>query len=178
MLYEEPIEDTYFRWLCAKVMNIRDRNYWDLLELLHRAEFVWLVPGDQNRMEDGLELRPEFLNESFINSHHDWQHQPCSVLEMLIGLARRANFQIERPRGEWFWEFIENLGLRDFRRVDPVDERGIYDILNAFVWRTYTHRGEGGLFPMRRPRKDQRETEIVEQFFAYLEDRGYLQNIV
>ena len=173
---EEPIEAAYFRWLCAKVMPFRERNYWGLLGILHRTEFVWLVPGDQNRLDDGLELRDEFLSESFISSHYDWNNQPCSVLEMLIGLSRRAAFQIERPVREWFWEFIENLGLKDYRRVDRIVEEDINEILYTFVWRMYTSKGEGGLFPMRRPRTDQRETEIVGQFFEYLEDRGLLQN--
>ncbi len=56
-----PIQEEYFNWLCAKVIDPHISNYFDLLGLLYRTEFVWIVPKDRNRLEDGLELRDYFL---------------------------------------------------------------------------------------------------------------------
>jgi len=63
-----PIEEDYFSWLLAKVVLPRSPhtdNYYGLLLVLHTVEFVWAIPGDQNRAEDGLELRLDFRVKVF-----------------------------------------------------------------------------------------------------------------
>ncbi len=45
----EPIEESYFDWLCAKVIPMDVNVYYDLMEILYRTEFVWFVLGDRNR---------------------------------------------------------------------------------------------------------------------------------
>ena len=49
----EPLENLYFNWLSAKVINPldtdREATYWDLLRKLHNTEFVWVISGDDNR---------------------------------------------------------------------------------------------------------------------------------
>ena len=62
---EEPIENLYFNWLYTKVSDVKNQTpttkFDRLLILLHRTEFVWLLSGDDNRAEDGRDLRIEFL---------------------------------------------------------------------------------------------------------------------
>jgi hypothetical protein len=170
----EPIENEYFNWLCAKVLEPRGNIYYDLLGILYRTEFVWVVPGDRNRAEDGTELRLYFLNETGIEADSAWYSQPCSVLEMLIAFADRAYFQTDISARDWFWEFMTNLDLGEFRHVSREDAPVVENILHSFVWRTYDQSGSGGIFPMRWPKNDQTKIEIWYQFCEYLEDRGLM----
>lgn len=176
----ERIEDAYFRWLCAKVLDrqaiqTRNSNYHDLLRILYGEEFVVFVHGDHNRADDGKELRIEFLAETGCDPDTEpfWFDQPCSVLEMLIAFSRRAEFQTDIPVRTWFWKFLDNLGLTDFRRINGHGDLDmITDVLHTFIWRTYRPNGQGGMLPMRSPRNDQRKVEIWAQFFEYLNDQG------
>lgn len=171
---EEPIEEAYFRWLCAKVMAINVSNYHALTQILYSTEFIWIISGDRNRAQDGIELREEFIKETKINNEAAWFHMPCSLLEMFIAFSRRAAFQTDTPSREWFWEFLANLKLNEYRRVNLSDVSIIEDILDTFLWRTYDATGYGGMFPMRNPDNDQRKVEIWYQFCEYLDDRGLL----
>lgn len=169
----EPLDEIYFNWLCAKVRQNPAPDYLGLLRVLHSTEFVWVEPLDENRAEDGKELREYFCNSMGIDGSIEWlDDEPCSLLEFFIAFSDRAEFQTDRPLKEWFWEFMTNLNLEDFRRVSRSDESRIRDILDTFVWRLYDYNGDGGIFPLRRPRQDQRKVEIWYQFFDYLEDQG------
>lgn len=173
-MQEEPLEATYFNWLCAKVLQPKIRNYWDLMQILNETEFVWLVPGDRNRAEDGILLRIEFLNMLQEEADNLWLDMPCSVLEMLIAFSRRAAFQTDIEPKEWFWIFLRNLNLEDYRRVGKSDVPVIQNILHTLVWRTYERDGYGGMFPLRESDNDQRRVEIWYQFCEYLDDQGLL----
>lgn len=170
----EPIEGEYFNWLCAKVLHHRSNQYHDLMRILYRTEFVWTVSGDKNRWDDGCELKRYFLTQTHARPTRGWLNEPCSVLEMLIAFADRSYFQTNRPARDWFWEFIENLRLSDFRFVSRADLPTIEGILHTFIWRTYGSDGHGGIFPLQEPRRDQRKVEIWYQFCDYLEDRGLM----
>lgn len=170
----EPIESEYFNWLCAKVRKSPPPMYDDLFSILYQTEFVWVIPNDRNRAEDGKELRIDFLRELQWENDPGWFNEPCSVLEMLIAFAKRAYFQTDRQTKDWFWEFIANLMLDDFRHVSQDQLSVIEEILHTFVWRTYEPSGHGGIFPMRWPKHDQRRIEIWYQFNEYLEDQGLM----
>lgn len=170
----EPIEDEYFNWLSAKVLQTNGNMHLELLRILHATQFVWIISGDRNRAEDGIELRIDFLRETHFKNEDVWYRQPCSVLEMLIGFSSRATFQTDIPERDWFWTFMTNLNLEQFRRVSKSDKPIIEDILNTFIWRTYDPSGHGGMFPMRWPKHDQREVEVWYQFCAFLEDQGLI----
>jgi len=168
----EPIENLYFNWLCAKVLETRINNYHDLMRILHKTEFMWVVQEDKHRAQDGVALRTDFLRETQIPREHIWMTQPCSVLEMLVAFSGRASFNTDIPLKTWFWEFMTNLRLDDFRQVQNGDEYEIDEILYTFVWRQYEPSGYGGIFPMSHADVDQRKIEIWYQFSAYLDDRG------
>jgi hypothetical protein len=171
---EEPLENLYFNWLCAKVLYLEvyspSTTFWNLFRRLYQTEFVWLLVGDDNRVEDGLELRDEFLMESGFSADADWRHSGCSVFEVLVAFARRAEFQTRRPISWWFWRFLENLGLSE-QNDAAFDIHLVDDILYTFVWRGYDELGNGGLFPLSEARQDQTKVQIWYQFFAYLEDQ-------
>lgn len=174
----EPIEGLYFNWLCAKVMNYQPHNaanYHDLMRILYTQEFTWIVRGDHNRADDGKELRIDFLREAGMHPDEEpeWFDQPCSILEMLIAFAKRAEFQTDIPYRKWFWTFLENLEINEYRRITSHhDLRDIEDKLNTFVERRYGGNGRGGLCPLRVPLRNQQEVEIWYQFFDYLTEQG------
>jgi len=171
----EPLENLYFNWLCAKVIDPWDKHppatYWTLMKILHTTEFVWLVTGDDSRSQDGKELRREFLLLGEIPDDPDWRTiYEASILEVLIAFSRRAEFMTDQSAVKWFWEFLENLGLTDCddNHIEPQD---VLEVVDIFIWRKYDPDGHGGLFPLRENRVDQREIEILYQFAAYLTDQ-------
>lgn len=168
----EPLENVYFNWLSAKVLPDNSNIYGDLLRILHNTEFTWIILGDKNRAQDGLELRDDFLRESWFHIGSEWDHVGCSIFEMMVAFAKRASFQTDDPVRDWFWEFITNLELGEFRQVSEQDVIFIDEVLYRFVWRTYDSSGLGGMFPLRWPKRDQRKVEIGYQFFEYLDDQG------
>ena len=86
---------------------------------------------------------------------------PCRVLEMLIGLAYRLEFEMlggrfERPASAWFWVLIDNLGLKwcdneAYLKDITVDQVDVI-VLNMLE-RRYNEDGNGGLFPLIDPQK-------------------------
>lgn len=172
---EGPLENDYFKWLCAKVIypqqpSTPSLTYWRLLHILHSTEFVWILRGDDNRAADGIELRSQFIFECKVSVSPDWRNMGCSILEMLIAFSRRAEFTTDTPAKDWFWEFLENLHLSHLNDGADFNEEDVEDILDGFVWRTYNTNGEGGMFPLFNPNDDQRRVEIWYQFSYYLED--------
>lgn len=168
----EPIDEAYFNWLCAKVLDRGNSIYLDLMRILYQTEFIWVVRGDKNRAEDGCELRYDFLRETSYHKESEWFNTPCSIFEMLVAFAKRAEFQTDQSHKDWFWEFIENLELDEYRQVSEDDATIVEEILHDFVWRTYDSSGYGGIFPLRWPKRDQTEVEIWYQFSEYLDDQG------
>lgn len=173
-----PVENLYFDWLCAKVRLDNTPNYLELFRILHSHIFVPVVPEDENRVEDAKERREYFLQEARLERDPIWLEQEASVFEILIAFSEIAEFQMDTSAKEWFWQFITNLRLEDYRRASLSDRRAIIDILDRFVMRAYEPNGDGGLFPLRRPQRDQREVEIWYQFCDYVEDNGLLYGLV
>lgn len=165
----EPLEALYFNWLCAKVIdNTLDRN---LMVALYQTEFIWVVQADAHRASDGVELRYDFMLETGNEPDGLWEALPCSLLEFFIAFAKRAEFQTNVSTKDWFWIFLTNLNLDEFRHQTIIDRRRFDEIVDTFLWRTYDHRGFGGLFPLPHTQKDQRDIEIWYQFFEWIEDQ-------
>lgn len=170
---DEPIEETYFNWLYAKVVQegpvvTPSNSYLTLMRDLHSTEFVWLLSGDDNRAEDGLDLRKEFLRQAYLKQDPPWLSIPCSVLEMFIAFSRRASFETELSSREWLWIFLQNLGLSDLNDSSLGVTQLTNEILDRFIWRTYDPNGYGGMFPLNQTTNDQRKVEIYYQFCEWL----------
>lgn len=141
---------------------------------LHSTEFVWLLSGDDNRAEDGLELRKEFLIQAHLDQNPSWLNIPCSVLEMLIGFAKRISFDTDITAREWFWMFMENLGLSELNDATLGVTQTVDMVLDTFIWRTYDANGQGGLFPMESFKTDQRKIEIFYQWCEWVYENDLL----
>lgn len=172
-----PIDEEYFTWLYSKVNSLEitnpRRSYWKLCQQLYTKEFLWFVPNDDNRSEEGIGLRKEFLQETGTDyPGHEWMRMSCSMLELLIGLSRRLAFLDERAPQVWFWELIDNINLSYAN--DSFYSNKVYDhvdeVLNNVIWRLYNKNGSGGLFPLRRTNEDQRKVELWYQLSAYVNE--------
>ena len=173
-MIEQPLDELYLTWLYNQVGSVKakrsSRTYWSLLRQLYTKEFVWFVPNDDNRAEDGKELRYEFINDEGLEDvDPEWVTLGCSMLELLIGLSRRLTFETDREPQYWFWEMLKNIGLESYNdKVHPYPHKEIDAILERVIWRTYDRDGHGGLFPLKRATKDQRKIELWYQLSAYL----------
>lgn len=174
----EPLDDAYFKWLYSHVASVRDRvkarTYWNLLQLLHEKEFVWFIPNDDNRMEEGRDLRIEFLNQGYASPGEGFEDVACSMLEMLIAFSNKISLLTEGEPRAWFWHMIQNLNLEqktDAYSFAPRQAQVIDEVLDRVIWRTYDANGHGGLFPLTNPKEDQTKVELWYQVNAYLLER-------
>lgn len=168
-----PLDEAYFNWLCSQVGQVQVREtsktYRRLLRLLYQKEFVWHVANDDNRLADGRALRNEFVNELRLSDVDPvWMNLGCSMFEMLLALGRRLSFLDDDTPAYWFWHLIQNLDLHVYNDRMEIDEQDVDDILERVIWRQYSPNGQGGLFPLKFPRDDQRKCEIWYQMNAYL----------
>lgn len=178
MISGEPLDESYLNWLYSQVASVRtrakSRTYWKLLRALFTVEFQWIVPNDDNRLEDGRALRLEFLEARGIrDADPAWLQLGCSFLEVLVALSRRLSFETDETNAKWFWVMIENLGMELWVDSKELCEAKVDRIVNQVIWRTYRPNGDGGLFPLKNPRRDQRTVEIWYQLNEYLIEHGY-----
>lgn len=177
-----PLDELYFQWLYEQVADpeFKDREltYWKLLKILFQKEFVWRIANDENRGHDGVALRVQFLREKEIDPDEvdpHWMDIGCSMLELMVGLARRLEFEVDKGKAHyWFWILMDNIGLsgyNDGRRFTVRLQDRIEDILNDVIYRNYEPSGLGGFFPLQSTRWDQRKRELWYQMSEYILER-------
>lgn len=177
-----PLDEAYFVWLYSQVGSVDNRNrsktYWKLLQLLHLKEFTWLdIEKDENRAQDGKDLRLEFMRSENVQIKHTkldgWSDLPSSFLELLIALSRKLAEQGGGQPADWFWDMIQNLGMTECTDATPTEEVIIEHILDKVINRDYAPNGAGGLFPLAdmSEQQDQRDVELWYQAQAYLLER-------
>lgn len=180
-----PLDERYFPWLYEMIGVIQNpnpaRSYWQLAKVLFEKEFLFFIPNDDNRADEGRSLREEFLDQSPFNERRaasEWLSLPCSMLEMLISLARRAAFESSDDRegsvGDWFWLMMVNVGLDKYTDAvwNPTRARRANNILEVVIHRRYDEDGRGGLFPLVYPQTNQRTTELWYQLQQYLQENS------
>jgi hypothetical protein len=171
-----PVDELYFKWLYAQVadpgLTEKANTCWGLLKQLYTKEFVWIVPNDDNRVEDGKYLRIEFLDsERVVLDDPIWIELGCSMLELLIGLSRRLAFEAEGEPADWFWQLMDNLGLAHYDDRKKYPREDVDFTLDEVIWRRYLPSGRGGLFPLHHTDVDQRKIELWYQLSAYVLER-------
>lgn len=173
---ETNVRKEYFDWMCHIVCGgrfARENSYRKLLAYLHEVEFVWMIPKDANRAEDGESLRWRFAYENHMHIGRELDG-PCSVLEMILALAIRCENDIMDDSsvgdrtGQWFWKMINNLGLSGMtdRRFDA---NYVEEVIDRFLHRDYEPDGHGGLFVIHDCPYDLREVEIWTAMLWYLD---------
>lgn len=175
----QQLDERYIVWLYSQVADSDTADpaltSWNLLRILFRKEFVWTIPNDENRAEDGKELRRRFLTSERLKAEADpdWIEYGCSFLELMVGLAQRLAFLGEGEPHYWFWRLMENIGVprySDNRKRIP--ERKINEVLDRVMSRSYEPDGTGGFFPLQRTHRDQRTVELWYQLSAYVVEQS------
>lgn len=179
---QNEVKNLYFEWLYTIACGNRfpkEISYRKLLMLLHQTEFRYHIPKDENRYEDGIDLRYRFAlmtasHEDLVEAIVDDLVAPCSVLEMLIALSLRCEEnimddpQIGDRTGQWFWGMINNLKLGAMSD-EHFDKEYAIQRIDIFLDRKYQPNGEGGLFRLNHCDIDLREVEIWSQLCWYLD---------
>lgn len=179
------ISNEYYHWLCDFVdINNSRRSYFLLMQTLHHKQFLWSIPNDDSRANDGIMLRNRFVEDmKYGTDGLKLLERPCSMLEMLIALAQRMDQIMDEldnvdKTAKWFWVLLKNIGLDKFtdeRYYDLGGELKILSVLNDVLERNYKKNGQGGLFPLKKPAKDQRKVEIWYQMSAYILENYYVK---
>lgn len=175
---KDRITNEYFEWLYHLACGQRfapDISYRKLLMHLHSVPFRYSIKKDINRAADGLDLRDRFAYDyTDVEGVDMYLDGPCSVLEMMIGLALRCDEEImddpilgDRTR-QWFWNMIVSLGLGSM--VDyNYNKQYTEETIQRFLDRKYEPNGKGGLFTIRNCDSDLRKAEIWHQLCWYLD---------
>lgn len=183
---EDFILEEYYKWLCHLIrVNQNGKSYWLLAKALHSKVFVWSIPNDDNRAFEGKNLRERFCEENEYTYVYDYFNSPASMLEVIIALAYRCESIMEDQNGnipmvDWFWMLMSNVKLDKFTDVGYYDlylGGDIDHILDKIINRTYHRNGQGGLFPLRHHKKDQRKVELWYQMSNYLVENYYTEDV-
>lgn len=169
-----PLSEDYLRWLEPQVRDeqyTQGQQYWGLLSIMFEKEFEWTVFNDDNRVQDGLDLRAEFCFANHIRADALKDLGQCSFLEVLIGLSRRLAFAAGGTANGWAWQLVTNIELH--KMSDPLSRRKVRridDVLDTVIWRTYQPDGVGGFFPLAWPDEDQTQKELWYQMAAFIDE--------
>ena len=171
----DELWDLYLQHLIWRCRLENERGMECLFSILHNIMFRSVLERDRNREDDGLFLRERFQfpvkYERFI---HDFVVKECSVMEVLVALAIRADNEIVGDPAEghpekFFMEMIKNLGL--YRLVKRrYDERDVNKIIQRWLSRRFESDGRGSPFPVRYDYRDQRGLEIWDQMNSYISE--------
>lgn len=176
----DRVNDEYFEWLLDLVCGKRyskQISFRKLITRLHSIEFLYIIPRDQNRAEDGMDLRYRYALQCDRYNYEpilDCLTGPCSVLEMMVALAIQCEESImDDPSigdrtSQWFWGMIANLGLGGMYD-ERFDRQYVDETIERFLNRDYEPDGTGGLFKIRHCDVDLRDVEIWYQLCWYLD---------
>lgn len=181
------LNEEYFSWLYSLVGD-QKRRYVKLCAILHKTKFYWSVKNDDNRCEDGLNLRQIYIEENSLDESHlevrYFLKRECTVFEMMVALAKRMDditYDLkthENKTSKWFFEMLQNLRISRFtddsspyEELTPVQEAEVCDRLCYTLDRTYDRKGNGSLFPLKKTHpNDMRDTEIWYQLMLWLDE--------
>lgn len=167
--------DPYFQWLCKKVGVGKGKPYLRMTTLLHQLIFRPSIEMDGNRANDGLMLRVEFM-QRYGEYGSSTNRGACTMLEFLIGLAKRMSFLMGEEgqpskTEHYFWCLIRNLRLlklTDERYDDLNGDFFVEEAVQRVLDRSYDAYGNGGLFPLRYAVNGYMEADIWYQMQAWL----------
>jgi hypothetical protein len=165
-------ESDYYIWLRDLV---GDRGeYKRLIKTLDTTAFAWFLTSDENRSAGGINLRGEYAYETSTDDE-DSRIGPCTVLEMLISVARHMEDQIGNSAEECFWMLIHNLTLDRFTD-DNYNSCEVEAILKTWLYRNYNRDGTGSIFPLKHYRGDCRNLDIWSQMNAWIAENYPVDN--
>jgi hypothetical protein len=178
--YMTEFQQSYYDWLYDSITSNMNKNYSQLIAKLWDKEFYSLIPNDDNRGEDGRNLRYFYVTEVRGLADADLDEltdlDACRCLEMIVALARRMEDELygshyNKTWQDLFWEMMKNLNLLYYNNAH-FDATGLSEvdwILENWLGRKYGRDGVGGLFPVARPLRNQAKVEIWYQMMGYMD---------
>lgn len=157
------LEEQYFDWLrhdCFTASSER-REYEGVLRVLHDIPFYWDIWSDENRAGDAITFRQaDFLEMHSDLDHLDqawlasWAQATPSVLEVLLGCARRWSVYFEGEVAYYFGHMFINLDLEKHpgRHLDVSRSHAIRSRLDDWMNHRYPRNGHGTPFPLKHHR--------------------------
>lgn len=157
------------------LVNLIDgEEYTMLLRELHKVHFFPLLDLDNNRISEMKDIResiPSSPNTPYV-----------SIFEILVLLAMKYE-GFSKKYGEpdhtatWFWCFIVNCGLNIYDDLYFKENKEqaivkIHEWCSKFNNRTYGRDGTGSPFPLKKPPKDMRKTELFYQLCWYYNENN------
>lgn len=165
----------YFKWL---VEQIDDRDRDDMLPVLSylfKKEYVWYTDLNATQAMNGVELRDTFASEFGMDSEKAKEERPCSVLELLVSLARTVEYDVYGQPGEeepsrWFWEWLDNLGIDERCTGKGYSKDYLDQCIDDWLEGDITAKGKRSPFPIKRRGVDMRRKTHWQQCMAYVNE--------
>lgn len=181
----ERIADEYKGWLiglCADWLADYG-SYYGLLNYLYSKEFYATIRSDENRISDGTRLRFRFVEDDPVYTYADvylyLEKRPCSVLEMMMGLAMRCEEHVmtdiyggDYNPGKWLYGMFTCMHV-EHNTDDFYNDDEVVTAVTKMLDRKYSKNGDGGLFLIHDKDRDMRKTEIWYQLMWYLNEVIY-----
>lgn len=158
--------------------NIYDKKYVWLIDFLLKTPFYCTMEEDEDRIEDGRCLRRSYPDyQDYVTVANVIDDLQISVLEVLLELAVRMDGEyVGDPNHPYpeniFWELLDNLGLLRYNnRYFNEHKKEVMDILDKWMNREFARDGTGSIFPLIRPRRDQKKLCIWGQMNDYVHEK-------
>lgn len=158
------------------------RGYSILCDMMMEHTFLPILSMDENRCYECRCLRSDFA-EGYEDDTGDildgLYGEYGTMMELFVVLSEKiayemADSEFEAGTGKWFKELLQNCGLikccNGWFEEDGKNSAEIADILDVIIYRKFDWDGEGGLFPLRCPKSDQRYAELIIQMNNYIEE--------
>lgn len=153
----------YYLWL-TEMAGIDSRCH--LLKVLDLIPYRWQFALDENRAAAGENLRQLYSKEVGVYLD-DVRGGPCSVLEMLIGVAQMMSDLLSMTEPDipkFFKELITNLGLS----LTNADDNVIFSKVDCWLDREFDSRGRGSIFPLKYYTGDARALDVFDAMNVYI----------
>ena len=178
---DSVLVETYFDWLSSEAFSIASerREYEGVLRELHDIPFYWTLISDDNRAGDALGFRQyEFLH--FYEGTEDmdqlalaaWATAAPSVLEVLLGMARRWSFYFGGEVPYYFGHLFRNMEFYRYpgRRLTGGTKVELRHRVDVWLSRQFKPNGTGSPLPISTlwdGSLDMRAIDIWGQMNAY-----------
>ena len=153
------LTETYFDWLKSESFSnrVNRREYEGVLRTLHDIPFYWTMWQDENRAGDALSFR----QHDFLGFQQDldtldqvwlgvWATASPSVLEVLLGCARRWSFYFNMPVPYFFGHMFRNMEYDRYpgRILVGSSVEAVRDRTQVWLARQFDANGKGSPWPI------------------------------
>lgn len=147
----------YFQWLIDNIPG--HESYSMLLYSMFSKDYYYdkNIAIDSCRADDGINMRYLYLeNDTPEDKRVYFYSRPCTVLEWLLGMAKRCEDTVMFNEDEgdrtmlWFWSMIDNMGFSKYTDSawNAQIQANINDRLDDILSRRIPSDGAGTPFPI------------------------------